>query len=132
MANYLGVDETRIDPDALRITETFRLRRKGVENRIILSDAPAEFDRTLISNIVKARKWYADICEGMTFAKIAKRDGASPRRIQALIDLAFLSPATLDQIVLGTQPIGLTTEYLVRSEFPANWKEQEILFAALD
>ena len=131
LANYLDIDETRIASNALRITETFRLRRKGVENRIILSDAPPEFDRILISNIVKARNWYSDICKGNSFADIAKRDGTSPRRVQTIIDLAFLSPATLDQIVQGTQPFGLTTDYLVKSGFPANWKEQAKVFATL-
>jgi len=131
LAEHLGIDVKRLDPEHLLISTTFRIRRKGVENRIILGDAPPEIDHVLISNIVRARNWYVDICKGTSFADIAKRDGTSPRRIQALIDLAFLSPATLKQIVLGTQPIGLTTEYLVRSGFPANWKEQEILFATL-
>jgi len=131
LANYLGIDETRVVSDTLQISTAFCLRRKGVENRIILGDAPPEFDQTLISNIVKAGNWYADIRKGTGFAEIAERDGTSPRRVQAIINLAFLSPTTLDQIVQGTQPIGLTTEYLVRSGFPANWKEQEKLFATL-
>lgn len=131
LGNHLGIAKTRFDADALRISEAFQLRRKGVENRIVLGDAPAEFDQTLISNIVKARNWYADICKGTGFAEIAKRDGTSPRRVQAIIDLVFLSPAILDKVAQGTQPIGLTIDYLVKSGFPVYWKEQEKLFATL-
>jgi hypothetical protein len=64
------------------------------------------------------------VIEGQTFTEIAEAEGVSKRRIQAVIELALLSPQTLDAIIAGEQPMGMTSDYLIKTGFSANWSEQ--------
>ena len=93
--------------------------------------APVEIDKTLIQNIVKAKKWLTMITEGQSFTEIAETDGTSKRRIQAVIELALLTPESLDAIAVGEQPLGLTSDYLVKTGFSAIWAEQHEQFSKL-
>lgn len=132
LAAKLEIPTARLIRDCLFITSPFQLRRKGVETKIIIGDTRPEHNRTLIRNIVKARKWYSDICKGTSFADIADRDGVSKRRVQDLVDLAFLSPTLIQQIAAGTQPNHLNTDALIKSGFPVLWADQVRLFGKDD
>ena len=120
-----------IQEDAITIEAPFRMRRRGVEVKLHLGDAPAEVDRRLVQNIAKARRWLDRIIAGQTFSEIAEAEGTSKRRVQDLVDLALLAPDLLEAIVAGEQPIGLTSDYLIKTGFPALWSEQRIQFRAL-
>ncbi len=58
----------------------------------MLADAPVGRDDILIRNIAHAYHWFDQIRAGRSFDAIAKTDGISKRRIQQMIDLAFLAP----------------------------------------
>lgn len=131
LARLLYCQPDQIDPAGLNIAAPFRMRRRGVELKLHLGDASAEIDRTLVQNIVKARRWLAMIIEGRTFTEIAEAEGTSKRRVQDVVDLALLAPDVLDAIASGEQPDGLTTDYLIKSGFPAVWSEQRAQFASL-
>ena len=131
IAGLAGFAPDRIHPNELTLDVPFRMRRRVVELKLYLGDAPPEVDRILVQNIVKARCWLALIIEGKTFAEIAETEGTSRRRVQDVIDLAFLAPDILDAIASGEQPDGLTTDYLIKSGFPAIWSEQRRQFADL-
>jgi len=107
------------------------MRRRGVELRLYLGDAPPEIDRTLIQNIVKARQFLAEIIAGKTFREIAQSEGVSKRRIQDLTNLAMLAPEIIEAITNGESTAGLTTDYLIKNRFSAVWSEQRVQFAAL-
>ncbi len=51
--------------------------------------------------------------------------------MQDVVDLAMLAPDILDAIAAGEQPDGLTTDYLIKSGFPAIWSDQHKQFAVL-
>ena len=131
LAQLTGCHPDRVNPDRLTIEAPFRIRRRGVELKWHLADAPPEVDQTLIRNIGKARRWLAMIIDGKTFAEIAQAEGTSKRRVQDIVDLAMLAPELLDAIAKGEQPEGLTSGYLVKTSFPAIWSEQHQQFAAL-
>jgi site-specific DNA recombinase len=127
IADSLEVREDRIDGAHLRLEAPFQLRRKGVETKIILGGEPAELDEVLVRNIVKARNWFEAIKRGETFAKIAKREGTSKRRIQDVVDLAFLAPDILQQVIAGTLPPQVATDVLIKRGVPGRWTEQRLL-----
>lgn len=131
LSKALDCDANRINADELTLTSSFRMRRRGVELKLHLGDAPPEVDRTLVQNIVKAQKWMAMIIQGKMFSDIAESEGASKRRVQDVVDLAMLAPDILDAIANGEQPAGLTSDYLIKSGVPAVWTEQRELFAKL-
>lgn len=131
VASLLGVLPGQIESKALTIEAPFQMRRRGVELKLHLGVAPVEIDQPLIRNIVKARTWLTMILDGQTFTKIAETDGTSTRRIQAVIELAVLAPDILDSIAAGDQPVGLTSDYLIKTGFSAVWAEQQEQFASL-
>ena len=131
LARALDCDAGRINTDELVLTSPFRMRRRGVELKLHLGDAPPEIDRTLVQNIVKAQRWMAMIIEGKPFSEIAQAEGTSKRRVQDVVDLALLAPDVLDAISIGQQPDGLTSDYLIKSGVPASWAEQREQFANL-
>ncbi len=131
IAKLIGCEHNRIDSTSLRFEAPFRMRRRGVELKLHLGDAPSKVDRTLVQNIVKAQRWMAMILSGKTFAEIAEAQGTSKRRVQDVVDLAMLAPDILEAIVTGKQPDGLTSDYLIKSGVPASWTEQREQFAKL-
>lgn len=131
LADRLGSKPEQLNPAELTIKAPFRMRRRGVELKLHLGEAPAETDKTLVQNIVKARRWLAMVVAGKTFSEIAKPEGVSKRRVQDVTNLALLAPDVLDGIAAGEQPDGLTTDYLIKTRFPAVWSEQRDQFAAL-
>jgi hypothetical protein len=107
------------------------MRRRGVELKLHLGDAPPEIDRTLVQNIVRAQRWIAMIIDGIPFTEISKAENVSKRRVQDVVDLALLAPHVLDAIAIGQQPDGLTSDYLIKSGISASWAEQREQFANL-
>jgi DNA invertase Pin-like site-specific DNA recombinase len=131
LAQFLECQPDQINAGALTIEAPFRMRRRGVELKLHLGDAASEVDQTLVRNVVKARRWVAMIIKGATFADIAAAENTSTRRVQQVVELALLAPETLDAIATGTQPKGLTTDYLLKTGFGPVWSEQQAQFADL-
>ena len=131
LADLLKVQPDIINPEALVTSHPFRLRKRGVETKIILADQPTTTDETLIRNIAKAHVWFERIKAGETFAQIATTDRISKRRIQQMIDLAFLAPDIVRDVLNGKQPTGFTTEWCKTHTLPTDWSEQRALLATL-
>lgn len=131
LADRLGCVPQKINPLELIIEAPFQMRRRGVELKLHLGEAPAEIDRTLVQNIMKGRSWLAMVIAGKTFSEIADSEGVSKRRVQDVTNLALLAPDVLDRIAVGEQSDGLTTDYLIKTRFSAVWSQQHEQFASL-
>lgn len=117
--------------DAFEATFPFQLRKRGVETKIILADAPTGIDEVPIRNIALAYTWFDRIKAGVTFAQIARTDATSKRRIQQMIGLAFPAPDIARDVVDGHQPIGFKSDWCKTHKLPADWSEQRRIFATL-
>lgn len=131
LSKQLGFQSEQINQPELMIEAPFQMRRRGVELKLHLGEPPPEIDQTLVQNIVKGRRWLSMVISGKTFSEIAEADGVSNRRVQDVAILAMIAPDVLASIVQGEQPEGLTTDYLIKTRFPAIWSEQREQFAAL-
>jgi len=131
LRNYLDVDPSRIVEELLVITAPFQYRKRGVETKLIIGDAQSEIDTTLLRNIACAHRYFDLIRSGKTFAEIATAEGVSKRRVQQLIELAFLAPDVIRAVREGRQPVGMTSDWLKRHAFSPIWTEQRDAFAAL-
>jgi DNA invertase Pin-like site-specific DNA recombinase len=131
VAGFLGVVPERINNDIMLVSSEFRHRKRGVETKLILANTAAHRDEILLKNIALAHLYFAKIRAGQTFADIADNEGVSKSRIQKLIELAFLAPDIIRDVNEGNQPLGLTTEWLLRHAFPATWQDQRDLFRPL-
>ena len=124
LARHLEVAPERIKPDALDLITGLTPRRRGVEARLVLDDAPPVIDQTLLRNIARGHAWFAEVRSGTPIREIARRAGTTRQRVAAIVDLAFLAPDIVDSIALGHQPVTLTSERLIKSSTPALWSEQ--------
>lgn len=131
LASALHIKEERISTRVPHFTIPFRIRRKGVEARFDTGREVPDVDMVLIRNVAKAHKWLEMLKQGQSFAEIAEEEKLSVRRVQQLMEHAFLAPDITRSLIAGKQPPGLTTEYLQRSEIPENWAEQRQLFATI-
>ena len=131
IAEHLSVDPTRISEEHLSLWSDFRLRKRGLEAKLILADATRPRDQTLFKNIELAHRYFDMIRSGKTYAEITEAEGASKRRIQQLVELAFLAPDFIGDVWEGGQPVGLTSHWLKFHSFTSMWDEQRDLFRAL-
>ena len=120
-----------VQNEQLTITMPFQFRKRGVETKLIFADAPAQRDDTLIKNVAMAHHWFEQIKAGQTLSEIAKANGISSRRVQQMIELAFLAPDITNGILDGIQPFGLTSHWCKQHAIPANWQDQRALIATL-
>ncbi|KAA8612082.1 hypothetical protein AL037_08250, partial [Salipiger aestuarii] len=88
-------------------------------------------DETLIQNIAKAHLWFEHIKAGRTLSEIAKAEGTTNGRIYQLIDLAFLAPDIIRDVLDGKHPPGFTSDWCVRHTLPGDWQDQRALIATL-
>ena len=131
IAEHLTVDVTRICDEHLTLQSDFRDRKRGVETKLILADAVGPRDDTLFKNIALAHRYFDMIRSGKTYTEIAEAEGASKRRVQHLVELAFLAPDIVRDVWEGVQPVGLTSHWLKSHAFPPMWTAQRDLFGAL-
>lgn len=131
IATLLQVEPERVSGDILGISSAFGHRKRGVETRLILENHAVSRDEILFKNIARAHRYFDMILSGRTFGEIADAEGASKRRVQQLIELAFLAPDIVRDAFEGGQPTGLTSEWLACHAIPPVWQDQRELFKAL-
>jgi hypothetical protein len=67
----------------------------------------------------------------VTAERIRDKIAASKRRIQRMIDLAFLAPGLVREVVDGKQPLGFTSDWSKQHSLPPKWDEQRELLTQL-
>ena len=130
-AACLSMGLERIQENALHIHAPFRLRRRGVETKLVLGNPTKSVDRTLLRNIRNALSWLDRIKAGKTYEEIATEDAIPTDRVRKAIRYAFLAPDIVRAIVEGRQPVGLTSSYLLHHPLPDDWEEQHARIATL-
>jgi hypothetical protein len=131
IAEVLTIDAKRISDEHLSLQSDFRNRKRGVETKLILADVTGLCDDTLFKNIALAHRYFDMIRSGKTYTEIAEAEGASKRRVQHLVELAFLAPDIVRDVWEGGQPVGLTSHWLKNHAFSPMWNAQRDMFKAL-
>ena len=131
LATMLEVSPERIAPNMPTIDAPFRLRKRGVETKIILQGTNRSVDNVLLANVAHAHTWFGMIKAGKTYAEIAETAGISKRRVQQVLDLAFLAPDIVRDVTEGHQPLGFTSDWYLRHDLPSDWDELRKLIATL-
>ena len=131
VADVLGTHAETLNEDALSIRSVFQIRKRGVETKLIFADLPVGQDDALIRNIAKAHSWFEQMKTGKTFAQIADAEKTSKRRVQQMIDLAFLAPDVIRDVLDGSQPTGFTSDWCKQHSLPNDWNDQRALLQTL-
>ena len=129
LAQHLETDPGRIAPAALDLTSELTLRRRGVETKLILDDAAPKVDQRLLRYVALGHAWFAEIKDGTAIHQIAEREGTTRQRISAIVELAFLAPDLVRAVAEGRQPVGMTSDRLIKTRLPMLWSDQRDLFA---
>jgi len=121
---------TTSDHVGLVRTVTMRMKRRGVEKRVVLGGGtrPCRIDLPLLKAVARSRRWSSDLLSGRAASvrDIAKRAGVAGRYVREILPLGFLSPRIVEAIVEGRQPPELTVIDLTRRlDLPLLWSAQE-------
>jgi len=127
LAMALNLAPDTLSEATVSIEAPLTMRRRGVESRLVVGEAMATPDRTLLRGLAKGHKWATDLQSGTPASQIARREKVSEAYIRSRAQLAFLAPSVQSAILDGKQPPDLTLEKLVRMQIPLDWNEQEIL-----
>ena len=110
------------------ITVPFSIRRRGVEQKLVLSDGRGrEPDLVLIRRILRADAWLSEIKQGISMGDLAKREDITSDFIANNLDLALLSPASLIAIAEGRHRPEVSANTLSTCRIPVRWAEQDAL-----
>ena len=115
--------------EATILSVPFRIRKRGVESKLIINDdnALGGKDPMLIETIARGHSWFEEIAFGQsaTVRGIAKREGVDEGDVSRMMSFAFLAPDIVEAILDGKQPVELTAERLKRSGgLPLSWSDQ--------
>jgi DNA invertase Pin-like site-specific DNA recombinase len=127
----VAINRASLDPRVLTFALPFAHRRRGVEGRLVLGNANPERDDILIANIARAICWRECVAAGQSLEEIAARSGQTAKYVGQMLVFGLLSPRLVRQVLAGTQPPALTTNWLRRHGLPACWDDQERIVACL-
>ena len=122
--------------DPITIERPFRLRRRGVEARIVLEcgdDGSRTPDQALVDLVARAHRYLADLTDrpGATIASVAASRGVPISEVSRILPLAFLAPSITLSILDGKQPVDMTVDRMVRiPDLPLDWQEQANILTA--
>ena len=132
----LGINSSS-DKHSIDITVPIRMRRRGIEARLIIetSGTKTAIDPDLCKLIAQARVAFDLLADGKAanLDDLSEQIGLHRNTLSRILPLAFLAPPLVDDILAGKQPPELTAKALkALSPLPTCWNEQRKLFAATD
>ena len=116
--------------DAIWLTISVRLRRRGVETKLVMTQdgkPQSEPDQTLIRALARARRWMHELVSGVhgSVVDLAAAYGTNDRYVARHLPLACLAPTIVMAILEGRQPVELTgSDLLTQIEIPRDWSDQ--------
>jgi site-specific DNA recombinase len=128
LAEKLGIIIEDLSPELIGFEVPWKLKRRGVENKIIVGDPAPEPDQTLIRVLAHAHQWVRDMKKGDPLKVVALKQGVTPAYIRTRSKLAFLSPKIQQAIMSGTFPSEFTTNRILSMKIPCDWQHQNTLF----
>ncbi|MCB1463214.1 MAG: hypothetical protein KDJ90_12505 [Nitratireductor sp.] len=123
-----GEDVRETDTATIRLR--IQLRRRGVEAKLVLTDAQpraSNADLNLIRLLGQARHLADQLISGKagSITELANATGLNAAEISRILPLAFLAPDIVRDILDGRQPPELTSDALKRIDtLPILWKDQ--------
>lgn len=127
LAHRLGIATGSLAPSVLLLAIPLRLKRRGVEMKVIAGATVPAPDPVLKAALANAHRWARALKDGNPLIEIARDAGHHESLVRTRTPLAFLSPKIQRAILEGSQPVDLTLERLVRQTLPLDWLHQERL-----
>lgn len=116
-----------------KITVPCQIQRRGNEARLIIGDQPKREkapDPSLVKLLARSHSMLSALTNGSarSISELSKATGIHRADLSKALPLAFLSPAIVDDILAGNQPVSLTARRLARlGDLPVDWNQQQSL-----
>ncbi len=102
------------------LTAPLTTRRRGRQLKLVIGDGLEQpnVDHSLVTAVSRAHCWAQLLVTGevASLTDIAKREGVALTYVAQLVPLGFLSPAIVEAILAGRQPMPLTADRLIRRQ----------------
>lgn len=128
IATSLGALDAAQALDLLTFAQSFTLRRRGVETRIMAGETLPAPDEVLQRRLAEAHTWARAWRIGTSLTDIAGKTGRSEPYIRTHMPLAFRAPSIPAAILEGQQPANISVARLLRDGIPVDWIEGARLF----
>ncbi|NNE24274.1 MAG: hypothetical protein HKN11_16870 [Rhizobiales bacterium] len=114
---------------ATMLSGPLRIRKRGVESRLIINDdnALGGKDSMLIETIARGHSWFEEIASSKSenVREIDKRERIDEGDVSRMMSFAFLAPDIVEAIVDGRHPVEPTAEQLKQSgSKPLPWPDR--------
>ncbi|MER8846789.1 recombinase family protein [Mesorhizobium australicum] len=116
-----------------KVTVACQIQRRGNEARLIIGDQPKHEkapDPSLVKLLARSHSMLSALTNGSapSISELSKATGIHRADLSKALPLAFLSPAIVDDILAGNQPVSLTARRLARlGDLPPDWNQQQSL-----
>jgi hypothetical protein len=125
LAHALDVATDDLAPDLHAIQAPLRLRRRGVETKLVIGEPCPAPDPILMRALSEAHRWRQALLDGTPLGTIAQETDCTGAFIRKRSPLAFLSPRIQIAIRDGTLTPDMTLQRILRSPTPLDWQQQE-------
>ena len=92
LADLLGIKPKDLSEEITTFEVQWQIRRRGVENRLIIGDPVPQPDQTLIRMLTRAHQWVQDMRAGTSLKQITYKESVTAAYIRTRSRLAVLSP----------------------------------------
>jgi len=127
LAGALGVAAEDFAPDLHEIKAPLRLRRRGVEAKLVIGEPRPAPDPILMRALSEAHRWKQALLDGTPLSTIAREVDCTGAFIRKRSPLAFLSPRIQIHIRDGTLPPDIALQRILSHTMPLDWHQQERL-----
>ena len=127
-----GID--RLSPLKFRQRGGRRIVIPAAESSLEEQTKKTTINSPLINAVAQAFYWAQLIDMGVAASgsDVAEREGLEASTVNERLRLSLLSPEIIESVLNGTQPKGLTVQWLNRNSFPADWKKQKKLITCIE
>jgi len=111
--------------------------RQGKDVCMIIGDAQdrstGTVNKPLVALIAEPRQLHQALLSAPDHntASLADAQGKCRKRAAQLLRIATLAPDIVAQCIDGTQPVSLTTKWLLSTQLPVSWREQRTLLGCI-
>ena len=134
--------KTSVDEFGIPKLSPLKFKQRGGRRVVLpaagssLEEQPKEvtINSPLINAVAQAFYWAKLIDMGVAASgsEIAEREGLEASTVNERLRLSLLSPEIIESVLNGTQPKGLTVQWLNRNSFPADWEKQKKLITCIE
>ena len=133
VASFLADEGITGESDVIRRDVSLKLSRRGVETQLIIGGidrGSARSNPALVKLVARTRNWWDTLAalNGLSLEQMAVHVKLPERYFSKKLQLAFLAPSIVEDIVAGRHPRHVGRQLLIdTATLPISWRSQKTL-----